>query len=67
MPIECPKCGHSLAGDSRVCPRCAHDLLDSTHEGETPVTSTLWLILRSIGLLGAALVGVPVAGRVSPE
>lgn len=67
MPIECPNCGHALAGDARVCPKCARDLLQPTPGGEAPVASTLWLILKSITLLGAALLGVPVEGKGLPD
>ena len=66
MSIECPQCGHSLAGDARVCPRCAHDLLEPVSGVESRGGSTIWLILKSIGILGAALVGVPVKGSELP-
>ena len=67
MPIQCPKCGHSLAGDARVCPRCAHDLLQPATGVQSRGGATLWLILKSIAILGAALVGVPVEGKGLPD
>jgi hypothetical protein len=67
MPIECPRCHAPLAQGVRVCPRCAHDLLQSATGVESRGGSTLWLILKSIAILGAALVGVPVAGPGLPD
>ena len=67
MPIECPRCNAPLAQGVRVCPRCAHDLLQPATGVQSRGGSTLWLILKSIALLAAALVGVPVAGKGLPD